>query len=96
MTDELAQEGELVKVSMEVRIPTAATVEDVNEWLQFNFGAGSCKNGNPLSVYCVEPFGPSFDCEWMGQIGRVERNLKEERADGSKIYSVRYCRERIP
>ena len=95
MMQERVTEGELVRVSMEVRVPVPASTEDVEEWLRFSLGAnGSCKGDNPLLSHCVEPFGSSFDCEFLNETGSEVRTLREEREDGTKVYSVHYKRKR--
>ncbi len=97
MSNDMCPEGLLVKVTMEIRVPKAATDDEIDEWLRFSLGAnGSCSGKNPLINSAVEPFGGfGFDWEDTGQTGREERILKEERADGSKLYSVRHHRERV-
>ena len=98
MIEDLYPEGLLVKVTMEIRVPKAATAAEIDEWLRYSLGdSGPCSMKNPLVDCAVETFGPSgFDCKRSDEIGREERTLKEERADGSKIYSVRFIREQAP
>ena len=82
MIEDLCPEGLLVKVTMEVRVPKAATANEIDEWLRYSLGAnGSCSMKNPLLDCAVETFGPSvFYCQPRDEIGREERTPEGERA----------------
>lgn len=50
-------EGRLIKVESLVRLPAAATPDQVEEWIEFSaFGAGSMRLDNPLSTHEPESF----------------------------------------
>ena len=49
MTRPVIPEGTLIEVTMTIRMPCAATPEQLEEWLQFDVGnAGSLSDENPL------------------------------------------------
>lgn len=94
---ETVQQGELIKVSFEVRVPKSATVREVEEWVRFSCGdTGSCSTKNPLLNDAVEPWGMSFDLEFTGYIGRRIEGPHEKTENGGERYNVSYKRERIP
>lgn len=94
---DLMREGELVEVKMTVRIPKAATVDDVEEWLRFEFrDNGSMRNANPLSSCEPEPWGSSrFEWEPLGEIGTRRESDHWEKPDGSRGCTVHYARTRL-
>lgn len=90
------KEGELVEVTLAVRVPVKATHDQVDEWLHFVCGDnGSISSGNPLVHEELEPWGAS-GIEWRvtGYVGVREEYDHEERPDG-RYYKVRYRRVRI-
>jgi hypothetical protein len=86
--------GTLVKVTMEVQLPVAATEDQVDEWLRYEMHAtGSMTADNPLGQYEPEPFGPK-DFSWVetGRVGRREEFGHEKTETGTR-YRVRYIKE---
>lgn len=95
---ETIPEGAVVEVELKIRVPKAATYEQVEEWLRFCLrDNGTMESANPLGGYEPEPWGNfSFDWRWDGDIGREERSNYQEHPDGRKSWSVRYITERSP
>jgi len=98
-TDDALPVGSLISVSMEVRIPCAATFEQVEEWLSYEVGGvGSISMDNPLRSYGPEPWGSgSVEAEDTGMIGTSEEYGHETLPGGGRRYKVRHTRaRRIP
>jgi len=88
MTQTVPQ-GALVKAEMVIRIPTEATHEQIDEWVQFEVGQyGGMALDNPLSGEAPEPWQGDVILTELNHIGTEERTLIEENDDGSKRYRV--------
>lgn len=88
-------EGSLVDVRMTVRLPHAATTDQVDEWLSFSFGQnGTMSEDNSLQNDEPEPFS-HHDFEWndTGETGRVVDTDRQELGDGRATWKRRYVRE---
>lgn len=90
----MLEAGRLVKVTMEIRLPVAATEDQVESWLRHELaGLGSCAASNPLLAHDPEVFGDNFSWDDTGIIGHREEFGHV--TEGSTTTSqVRYRRER--
>lgn len=87
-------EGSLLEISFELRLPVAATKEQVNEWARYAIlETGGCSRDNPLLNWGPEEWANSFSWEDTGLIGRREEFDNVQHPDGSRSYRVRYHRE---
>jgi hypothetical protein len=94
VSDPTLPEGTLLRIEMEVRLPCAATIKQIDDWLEFDVAnRGGIDLLNPLAHEDAAAW--SFDWSYTDYIVREERTLKEERPDGTKVYSVRRIREKI-
>lgn len=94
---ETLPEGTLIKIAMEVRLPVAATEDQVEEWVHYSVGhTGGCALDNPLVHHDAQAWGSygAFYWENTNYIGIREEFDSEEHADGSRTYRVRYRKER--
>ena len=89
------QEGDLIKVTVEIRLPKSAADEEVDDWLRFNLlQCGSISQKNPLYGECPEDFGPfGLDWEATGMRGRKEEYDHQPTEGGGVKYKVKYIRE---
>lgn len=97
MSDKMP-EGSLLKVTIEVRLPAAATEDEVDAWLRFDFrDNGSIDSDNPLLHFSAEPWGSfgSFEWEPTGEIGRREEYDSVPTDGGGRRYKVRYHRDHV-
>jgi hypothetical protein len=96
MQDDVMQEGDLIKVEIEIRLPKTATIQEVTDWLRFNLlQSGSISQSNPLYHECPEDFGPfGLDWEFTGEKGRKEEYGHEPTENGGVKYKVKYIREK--
>ena len=93
--DDTFPEGSLLKVSFELRLPVAATQEQVEEWIQYAVcQTGGCSMDNPLVHHGPNAWGSSFDWEDTGMIGTREEFNHWSKPDGSRGCTVRHRRER--
>lgn len=86
--------GALLEVKVEIRLPAAASIEDVDEWIRYAMlqsGGVSCDN--PLINAEPEEFGRTLNWQWHGLVGRTEVFDLREFPDGSKTYRTRFIRE---
>ena len=93
----VVEEGEIVTVTMRVRVPAAATEEQLSEWLRFELGDGcGIPVDNPLNQHDVETWG-SFGFDWKrdGVRGICEKFDHEDLPDGGKRYRVRHREVRV-
>ena len=93
----VVEEGEIVTVTMRVRVPAAATEEQLNEWLHHYIAQdGDLPNDNPLSNDEPEAWA-SFGFEWKrdGLRGISEEFDYEDLPDGGKRYRVRHREVRV-
>jgi len=77
-------EGSIIDVHIQIRLPAAATQEQVEEW--FNFAAldgGSMQHTNPLSDEAVETWRPAVFSE-TGFTGHEEKI--NERVEGNVTF----------
>ena len=98
MSDSQLPEGSLIEVKMTVRLPAAATDEQISEWLEAEVAnSGGIDRGNPLSDHAPEAFG-AFGLDWedTGQTGREEQYDYEDLGGGNARWRVRYITERRP
>lgn len=70
--DDLLPEGRLVRITFDVRLPAAATKEQIEDWVELSLGCGSMAMDNPLSEYEPEPFGLSVLLTDISQQGFVD------------------------
>lgn len=93
---EMRQEGELIKVEMEIRLPAAATPQQVKQWIEYEtHRCGSISNSNPLLHHEMEVFGGELHWDFTGYTGREEK-FDERPTERGVTYRVRYVRERLP
>lgn len=93
----IVAEGEIVTITMSVRIPAAATEEQTEEWLRFQLrDGGGLTADNPLDRHDVETWG-NFGFEWErdGVRGIREEFDHEDLPSGGKRYRVRYREVRL-
>lgn len=85
-------EGRLIKVEFELRLPIAATKEQVAEWVTFCIGGGSIQGDNPLSDHDLDYWvaRPILTDTYLR--GREERG-PETPIPGGVSYAVRHIRE---
>lgn len=89
--------GALVKVTMVIRLPHAATEDQVDEWLRYSCGhQGGCSMKNPLLNGEAEPWGGygSFEWEDTGYVGEREEFDHWSKPDGTRGCTVRHSRTR--
>lgn len=90
MSDNLLPAGRLVKVEFEVRLPVAATQEQVEDWIGLELGCRAMSNGNPLAQESVEVYDDLMLTDTRMQGHREEF---DHRTEGSTIhYKVRNVR----
>lgn len=88
-------EGSLITVTMEVRLPVAATAEQISAWVNYGCGnVGGIALDNPLINHDPQPWRDRVKWDDSGYSGRREEYGHEKRADGATYYNVRYHRER--
>lgn len=93
---EILPEGTLIEVSLTVRLPAAATDEQIQEWLNAEVASfGGMGEDNPLWNDAVESWANN-DVDWSdtGRSGREETYDHEDLGDGRKRWKVRYISER--
>jgi len=93
----VVEEGEIVTVIMRVRVPRAATEDQLDEWLRFEIGGGSSLDmGNPLSKHEPQEWGNN-NFEWTrdGVRGFREEFDHEDLGENHKRYRVRYREVRV-
>lgn len=90
-------EGELIEVRLTVRLPVAATAEQVEEWLEHEAGGGSIELNNPLISHGLEAWSPaSLDWKGLGEIGIREECDHRPTPTGGTRYTVMYRRVPVP
>jgi hypothetical protein len=96
MDDEMLPAGALIEVTIQIRVPVAASHEHIREWLVYNcLQSGGIGPSNPLYHAEPEGFGQyPLVFHYGGMTGRLEEFDHEDRGDGCKYYKVRYIRER--
>lgn len=95
-TEDCLPEGSLVTVTMEVRIPRAATREQIEEWAEHNIGqTGSISIHNPLYPHEPEAWGSGgVLLTDTGLVGTRHEYGHEAIPGGGRRYNVRYSRTR--
>jgi hypothetical protein len=89
--DELMPAGLLVKVEMTVRIPVAATMDQIEEWLGYTVTqSGGCSTENPLLSEELEEWANTLEIDTDGTVGIREEFDHKDRPDGGRSYKVRY------
>lgn len=91
-------EGSLIEVRMTLRLPHAATPEQIDEWLSMEIGKfGSMSVENPLSRDEPESWGFRIP-KWRDtdRIGRVVDSPHVQREDGHTYWTTRYVEDRQP
>ena len=91
---ETMPEGLLIKVELTVRLPVAATRDDVKEWLPFALcSTGGCSMDNPFVHYDADSWG-SDGLKWesLREIGGWEDFDHATDPDGSATFRRRYIR----
>lgn len=84
-------EGMLVQVEMTVRVPVAATWDQIEKWLRFNLTqSGGLSLDNPLSSHAPEEWSQTFDVDSEGRVGVREEFDHKDNPDGGRSYRVRY------
>ena len=93
----VVEEGEIVTVTMRVRVPAAATEEQLNEWLHHYLAQdGDLPNDNPLSNDEPEAWANcGFAWKRDGFRGLLEEYGHENLSDGGRRYFVRYTEVRV-
>lgn len=87
--------GSIIKIELELRLPVAATREQLDQWLPYGLlQAGGCALDNPLLNEEPEEWRNSFEWTDTGYIGTREEFDHKQEADGSKTYRVRYRTKR--
>jgi hypothetical protein len=86
--------GSLIRVTFEMRLPTAASEDQVDEWVGFELGGGSMSVDNPLCSYDLESWGYSPLLTDTGMVGRTEETDREAIPGGTSC-RVRYIREPV-
>lgn len=93
--DQVLPEGALIRVQFELRLPAAATAEQVEQWLKYEISSvGKIGIDHPLVNHAPNIWPPTD--LWLGWHG--ERGVREEydhgkHVDGSTYYHVRYLRK---
>ncbi|MDB5656128.1 MAG: hypothetical protein JWQ94_3741 [Tardiphaga sp.] len=91
MSDELMPAGLLVKVEMTVRIPVAATWEQIEEYVSSEItGGGGVALDNPLLAEGLEEWANTFEIDSDGIVGIREEFDHKDMPDGGRSYKVRY------
>lgn len=90
-------EGTILRIEMELRLPVAATVNEVEEWLRYEMAkSGGCSHANPLLDKEPEEWAHSFEVHETGLVGRVEEFDNAPIEGGGRTYHVRYITEKAP
>jgi hypothetical protein len=84
--------GRLVKVEFEVRLPTAATKEEVDQWAAYALGSGSMPATNPLCDHDLEFWELPPTLTDTGLIGRTEEYGHRPTESGT-VWHCRHIRE---
>jgi hypothetical protein len=83
--------GRLIKVEVEIRLPVAATREQIEDWINLHFGVGGMDADNPLIDEEPEPFTHEVQLEDTGINGEVEE-YDHRRENGKVYFKRRYTR----
>lgn len=86
--------GALIEVKVEIRLPVAATIENVDQWIRYALlQNGGISFDNPLLNAEPEEFDRTLNWQWHGLVGRREEFDHRDDPDGSKSFRVRFIRE---
>lgn len=92
---EIIPEGTLVKISFEMRLPVAATDEQIDEWARYAVCQnGGCSMSNPLINEGPNEWGNTFEWKDTGMIGTREEFDHTDLPNGGRSYRVRHHRTR--
>jgi hypothetical protein len=89
-------EGSLIDVKLTVRLPAAATEQQITEWLNYGISQqGGMSVDSPLYSHTPEAWGV-FGLDWTdtGESGREEHFDHQQTSPTSSTYRVRYLRTR--
>jgi hypothetical protein len=94
---DFVRSGELLEVSLQIRVPRYVSFEQAREWLRYHLGdGGSVSLDNPLLDFKPETFGArGFACRSLDAIGHEEIGQRERTVDGGFRMEVHRWREPI-
>ena len=85
------EEGRLIKVEVDIRLPVAATLDDIETWIDYALlQRGGIGPENPLMNHGAEPFGEPMLTDTLTN-GRREEYGHQKTETGTR-YKVRYVR----
>lgn len=94
MADHMVEEGTILRVTMEVRLPVAATADQISEWLKSEVGQfGGVSISNPLRIEGPQAFGYEVNWDDTGMTGREEEYDRVDHGDGRSTYKTRLIRK---
>lgn len=78
----------IIKIEFEIALPMSATHEEIDDWVAYCLGSGSC--GPELAGYELDPIAPPVLTDMEVHLDRQVVDMQS--AGRSTIYSVRTAR----